>query len=54
MEKKMETTMVYSKRVVLDYMGLLEVHGTYNLISNCSYNPNISRVTVLMELILGL
>ena len=32
----------------------LEVHGTYNLLSNCSYNPFISRVTVVMGLILGL
>ena len=26
----------------------LEVHGTYNLLSNCSYNPIIYRVTVIM------
>ena len=32
----------------------LEVHGTYNLLSNCSYNPTISRVTVVMGLIFGL
>ena len=32
----------------------LEVHGTYNLLSNCSYNPIISRVTVVMGLIFGL
>ena len=29
----METTMVYYVRVLWDYMGLLEVHGTYNLLS---------------------
>ena len=50
----METTMVYYIRVVWDYMGLLEVHGTYNLLRNCSYNPNISRVAVIMELIFRL
>ena len=32
----------------------LEVHCTYNLVSNCSYNPNISRVTVVMGLIFRL
>ena len=32
----------------------LEVHGTYNLLNNCSYNPIISRVTVVMGLIFGL
>ena len=30
------------------------VHGTYKLLSNCSYNPIISRVTVVMGLILRL
>ena len=35
-------------------MEYLEVHGTYNLLSNCSYNPIISRVTVVMGLIFGL
>ena len=29
----------------------LEVHCTYNLLSNCSYNPTVSRVTVVMGLI---
>ena len=29
-------------------MLYLEVHGTYNLLSNCSYNPIISSVTVIM------
>ena len=28
-----------------------EVHCTYNLLSNCSYNPIISWVTVVMGLI---
>ena len=51
MEKKMETTMVYYMRVIWDYMGLLEVHGTCNLLSTCSYNPTISRGTVVMGLI---
>ena len=32
----------------------LEIHGTYKLLSDCSYNPFISRVTVVMELIFGL
>ena len=36
------------------YMGLLEVRSTYNLLSNCSYNPIISRVTVVMGFIIGL
>ena len=29
----------------------LEVHCTYNLLSNYSYNPIMSRVTVMMGLI---
>ena len=29
----------------------LEVHCTYNLLSTYSYNPSISRVTIVMELI---
>ena len=29
----------------------LEVHGTNNLVSNCSYNPIIYRVAVVMRLI---
>ena len=32
----------------------LEVHCTYNLLSSCSYNPVISRVTIIMELIFRL
>ena len=28
-----------------------EVHCTYNLLSNCSYSPAISRVTVVVEVI---
>ena len=32
----------------------LEVRCTYNLLSSCSYNPIISRVTVAMGFILGL
>ena len=35
-------------------MVYLEVHCTYNLLGNCSYNPSISRVTVVMELLLRL
>ena len=35
-------------------MGLLEVQCTYDLPSNRSYNPIISRVTVMMGLIVGL
>ena len=36
------------------WVTYLEVHGTYNLLSNCSYNPIIFRVTVVMGLIVGL
>ena len=50
----METSMVSDIRVIWDYVGLLQVHGTYNLLSNCSYNPIISRVTVVAGLICGL
>ena len=32
----------------------LDVRCTYNLLSNCSYNPVISRVTVVMGSIIGL
>ena len=32
----------------------LEVHCTYNLLRNCSYNPSISRVAILMGLIFRL
>ena len=32
----------------------LEVHCSYNLLSNCSYNPSIFRVTVVMGLIIRL
>ena len=32
----------------------LEVHCTYNLLSSCSYNQIISRVTVVMGFIIGL
>ena len=32
----------------------LEVHRKYNLLSNCSYNPIISRVTIIMGLIFRL
>ena len=35
-------------------MGYLEVRCTYNLRSDCSYNPVISRVTVLIGFITGL
>ena len=34
--------------------AFLEVHCTYNLLSNYSYNPIISRVTVVMGLIFRL
>ena len=34
------------------YEPYLEVHYTYNLLSNCSYNPIISRVTVVMGFII--
>ena len=32
-------------------MGLLEVHCTYNLLSNCSYNLIMPRETVVLGLI---
>ena len=32
----------------------LEVHGTYNLLSNCSYNLNISPITTVTLDIIGL
>ena len=32
----------------------LEVHCTYNLLSNCSYKTIISRVTVVMGLLIRL
>ena len=38
----------------LRFRMYLEVHGTYNLLSSCSYSPIISRVTVVMGLIFGL
>ena len=34
-------------------MGLLEVHGTYNLLSKCSYNVNISSITIVALDIIG-
>ena len=34
--------------------GYLEVHCTYNLLSNCSYSPIISRVTVVIGLVFRL
>ena len=43
-----------AQHVAVEVCGYLEVHGTYNLPSNCSYNPIISRVTVVMVLIFGL
>ena len=41
-------------QLLLDSSSYLEVHYTYNLLSNCSYNPSISRVTVVMELVFRL
>ena len=49
MEKKMETTMVYSIRVIWDYWSC-----TYKLLSNRSYNPISSRVIVVVGLIFGI
>ena len=37
--------------VAKELRAYLEVHCTYNLLSNCSYNPIISRVTIVMGLI---
>ena len=37
-----------------DKVQYLEVHCTYNLLSNCSYNLIISRVTIIMGLIFRL
>ena len=34
--------------------GHLEVHCTYNLLSNCSYNLNISPITIVTLDIIGL
>ena len=39
---------------LLGYMYLEVVRCTYNLLSNCSYNPIISRVTVVIGFILSL
>ena len=50
----METTMVYYIRVIWDSMGVLEVHCTYNLLSNCSDNLNISPRTTMTLDIIGL
>ena len=36
------------------YNLYLEVRFTYNLLSNCSYKPIISRVTVVMGFTIGL
>ena len=36
------------------FADYLEVHGTYNLLNNCSYNPTISRVIIVMGLIFWL
>ena len=33
-------------------MKNLEVRCAYNLLSNCTYNPIISRVTVVMGLVI--
>ena len=46
--------MVHYIRVIWDYMGLLEVHGTYNLLSNCSYKPNRSRILTVTLDVIGL
>ena len=43
----METTMVHYIRVMWNYMGLLEVHRTYNLLSNCSYKITIVTLDIL-------
>ena len=39
---------------MLFFVGYLEVRFTYNLLNNCSYNPIIPRVTVVMGLIIEL
>ena len=51
---KLETTVVYYIRVIWDYMGSLEVRGTSNLPSICSYNLHISPITRVTLNILGL
>ena len=39
---------------LLSNLGYLEVHSTYNLLSNCSYNLNISPITIVTLDIIGL
>ena len=39
---------------VAGYGVYLEVHGTYNLLSNCSYNIIISPITTITLYIIGL
>ena len=39
---------------VQEFRVYLEVRSTYNLLSNCSYNPIISRVPVVMRLVIGI
>ena len=35
-------------------MAMVHVHGTYNLLSNCSYNPDISPIATVTLDIIGL
>ena len=44
----------HAKRDRLTLCGYLEVRFTYNLLRNCSSNPIISRVTVVMGFTIGL
>ena len=38
----------------LGFRAYLEVHCTYNLLSNCSYNPIVNPITTVALDILGL
>ena len=40
--------------IIKGYMGLLEVHCTFDLLGNCSYNLKISSITITTLDILGL
>ena len=40
--------------IALNPVLYLEVHCTYNLLSNCSYNLNISSITIVTLNIIGL
>ena len=43
-----------ARRWIMEVCRYLEVRFTYNLLRHCSYNPIISRVTVVMGFTIGL